>query len=82
MWLALIHRSDGAWAAPDSILRLAQNDKTKKPPAHIATEAESDRGSCEVAYLACANFEACALAREAAFLWTTPDFVALSIAEL
>lgn len=34
------------------------------------------------AYLACANFEACALAREAAFLWTTPDFVALSIAEL
>ena len=32
-------------------------------------------------YLAANTFAACALAREAAFLCTTPDFTALSIAE-
>lgn len=32
-------------------------------------------------YFAATIFATCDLAREAAFLWTTPDFVALSIAE-
>ncbi len=33
------------------------------------------------AYLANTNFATCDLARAAAFLWTTPDLVALSMAE-
>ena len=32
-------------------------------------------------YFAKRNFAACALAREAALRWTTPDFTALSMAE-
>ena len=44
------------------------------------------KGDCaddrSVAYFAKTIFAVCALAREAAFLCTTPDFTALSIAEV
>jgi hypothetical protein len=42
---------------------------------------QRERTNLASAYLARTYFETCALARAAAFLCTTPDFVALSMAE-
>src|SRR5690242_16828196 len=50
------------------------------PTDRREVEKETDYGMAY--YLAKTNFAACALAREAAFLCTTPDFTALSIAEV
>ena len=73
-----MRRSD-AEATDERMNAMARVAKTKTP----RPEARGvGKGTGRTAgYFANTNFAACALARLAAFLWTTPDFTALSIAE-
>ena len=54
----------------------------KKPRGSVERGAEIFAWKRERVYFAKRCFAACDFAREAAFLWTTPDFTALSIAEV
>ena len=61
---------------------VSQSRLETKSPALVGARGERESAAIARAiYLANTNFAMCALAREAAFLWTTPDLVALSMAE-
>ncbi len=63
--------------------RSAQFPDTKNPTS-LGRWGENQRiaaGAAFVAYFAKTIFATWALAREAAFLWTTPDLTALSMAD-
>gem|GEM_PF-3780107 len=64
---------------PFASIRIGMRQK-QKPRGHEARGVRENRGG-RIAYLAKTYLATFALARAAAFLCTTPDFVALSIAD-
>jgi hypothetical protein len=55
--------------------------RNKTPRGSLEPRGEDSFASFRVGYFANKYFAVCALARDAAFLCTTPDLTALSIAE-